>query len=103
MPKSIPPGLTADHVHRALADLDAGFAHPFGEPTKYELVHTGKRYAPKAVVGLACRYLLGTVLPPDQFSGGEAPGRFRQPGGAHARRQNPSLPHAIRTLTSGGA
>jgi hypothetical protein len=75
MPQSIPTGLTADHVLRALADLDAGAAHPFGPPTRYEVVHGGKRYAPKAVIGLACRYLLGDVLPPDRFSGGEAPGQ----------------------------
>jgi hypothetical protein len=49
--------------------------HPFGEPTKYELVHEGKRFAPKAVVGLACLYLLGRVLQPDEFSGGESAGQ----------------------------
>jgi hypothetical protein len=75
MPQSTPSGLTADHVLRALADLDAGAEHPFGQPTKYELVHAGKRYAPKAVVGLAWRHLHGDVLPPDRFSGGEAPGQ----------------------------
>jgi hypothetical protein len=75
MPQSIPSGLTADHVVRALADLNAGAAHSFGEPTKFEVVHQGKRYAPKAVVGLACRYLIGRVLNHDEFSGGEAPGQ----------------------------
>ena len=53
MPLSIPKGLTREHVLRALADLDAGIEHPFGSPTGYELVHEGKRYPPKAVVGLA--------------------------------------------------
>src|SRR3954470_2233760 len=75
MPQSIPSGLTQEHVLRTLADLDAGTIHPFGQPTGYELVHEGKRYAPKAVVGLACRYLIGNTLPPDEFSGGEAPGQ----------------------------
>lgn len=75
MPQAVPRGLTRDHVLLALADLDAGMAHPFGEPTRYELVHDGKRYAPKAAVGLACEYLTGAVLPPEQFSGGEAPGQ----------------------------
>lgn len=75
MPQSIPNGLTADHVRKALADLDAGAEHPFGPPTKYELIHNGRRYAPKAVIGLACRHLLGEVLPPERFSGGEAPGQ----------------------------
>ena len=59
----------------ALADLDAGVSHPFGEPTKYELFHDGKRYAPKAVIGLAARHLTGRLLPPQEFSGGEAPGQ----------------------------
>lgn len=75
MPQSIPPGLSPDHVLRTLAELDAGVDHPFGPATGYELVHAGKRYAPKAVVGLACRYSLGRVLSPDEFSGGEAPGQ----------------------------
>jgi len=75
MPQSIPAGLTQEHVLRTLADLDAGIDHPFGQPTGYELVHDGKRYAPKAVVGLACRYSIGRILQPEEFSGGEAPGQ----------------------------
>jgi len=75
MPQSIPAGLTQEHVLRTLADLDAGIDHPFGQPTGYELVHQGKRYAPKAVVGLACRYSIGRILQPEEFSGGEAPGQ----------------------------
>jgi hypothetical protein len=58
-----------------LADLDTGIDHPFGPPTSYELVHDGKRYPPKAVVGTACRYSIGRLLRPDEFSGGEAPGQ----------------------------
>lgn len=75
MPQSIPAGLTQEHVLRTLADLDAGIAHPFGQPTGYELVHQGKRYAPKAVIGLACLYSIGRILQPEEFSGGEAPGQ----------------------------
>lgn len=75
MPQSIPAGLTQDHVLRTLADLDAGIVHPFGSPTGYELIHDNKRYAPKAVVGLACRYSIGRILQPEEFSGGEAPGQ----------------------------
>lgn len=75
MPQSIPAGLTQEHVLRTLADLDAGIDHAFGTPTGYELVHDGRRYAPKAVVGLACRYSIGRTLPPEAFSGGEAPGQ----------------------------
>jgi hypothetical protein len=75
MPQSILRGLTRDHVLLALADLDAGVLHPFGDPTKYELVHQGRRYAPKATIGLACRHLTGKVPSPQEFSGGEAPGQ----------------------------
>src|SRR5438270_12445914 len=75
MPQSIPAGLTSTHVLQALADLDAGVAHPFGQPTGYELVHEGKRYPPKAVIGLAFKNSLGRVLMPEEFSGGEAPGQ----------------------------
>ena len=75
MPQSIPPGLTRDHVLQALDDLDAGADHPFGPPTGYELVHRGRRYPPKAVVGLAFRHLGGRMLAPEDFSGGEAPGQ----------------------------
>jgi hypothetical protein len=75
MPQSIPAGLTREHVLQALAELDAGVDHAFGQPTGYELLFEEKRYAPKAAIGLACRYLLGRRLTPDEFSGGEAPGQ----------------------------
>jgi hypothetical protein len=75
MPQSIPPGLKKEPVLQALNDLDGGIDHPFGAPTGYELVLGDKRYAPKAVVGLACRYSIGRALSPDEFSGGEAPGQ----------------------------
>lgn len=75
MPQSIPAGLLREHVLRTLSDLDAGMEHPFGTPTGYELIHNDKRYAPKAVVGLACRYSIGRILQPEEFSGGEAPGQ----------------------------
>src|SRR4051812_34318748 len=75
MPHSIPKGLTASHVLAALGELDAGIEHPFGSPTGYELIHEGRRYAPKAVIGFAFRHLSGEILPPEAFSGGEAPGQ----------------------------
>lgn len=75
MPQSIPPGLTKEHILRTLAEIDDGLAHPFGKATGYELVYDNKKYAPKAVVGLACRYSIGRMLTPEEFSGGEAPGQ----------------------------
>ena len=75
VPPSIPPSLSKEHVLKALADLDAGIAHPFGAPTGYELVHDDKHYPPKAVVGLATRYLIGRILQPEEFSSGIGPGQ----------------------------
>ena len=75
MPQSIPAGLTREHVHKALVELDAGVGHPFGDPTAYDLVHDGKSYPPKAVIGLAARHLIGRILRPDEFSSGVAPGQ----------------------------
>lgn len=51
MPKAISDDLTADHVLRALVDLDAGIEHPFGLPTGYELVHTGNAIRPRPSLG----------------------------------------------------
>ena len=73
MSESIPKGLTREHVLKALADIDAGIDHGFGKPTKYELVHDGKCYAPKAAIGIAFHHLTGEILHHSKFSGGEAP------------------------------
>jgi hypothetical protein len=99
MPHALPKGLTRENVLEALADLDAGLEHPFGTPTGYELVHESRRYPPKAVIGLACRSLLGGVLLPEEFSGGEAPGQanfvLRELGFTVEKREH-------QELTSGG-
>ncbi len=75
MPPVIPSDLTREHVLRTLVELDGGIKHPFGKSTGYDLVYRGKRYAPKAVVGMACRYSIGRNLTPEEFSGGEGPGQ----------------------------
>lgn len=72
---SIPSGITRDHVFKALADLDANKPHLFGPPTKYQVLHNGKRYAPKAVVGVAAKHLNGVMLTPDDIYSGWAPGQ----------------------------
>ena len=62
MPKSIPKGLNREHVLKAVADLDAGIEHPFGKATGYHLIYQGRRYAPKAIIGIAFRHLTGEIL-----------------------------------------
>jgi hypothetical protein len=73
--RSIPRGLTRNHVLRALADLDSKAEPPFGAPTGYELVHDGRRYPPTAVVGLVFRHLTGRILQSKDFGGDKAPGQ----------------------------
>ncbi len=71
----IPDTITREHVLKALADLEAGHEHPFGAATKYEVLHQGKRYSPKAAIGLAARYATGSELRPEDFGGGEGAGQ----------------------------
>ena len=75
MPKSIPKGLEKEHVLAAMRDLDDGVNHGFGTPTKFSVLYQGKQYPPKAVVGLAFKYLRGSILLAHEFSGGEAVGQ----------------------------
>ncbi|MBB5955917.1 putative restriction endonuclease [Saccharothrix tamanrassetensis] len=44
----------------------------YAEARQYLLVHGGRRYDSKAIVGVAHRHLTGTALTPDEFSGGRA-------------------------------
>jgi hypothetical protein len=75
MRKRIPKALEREHVLAALADLDAGVSHPFFPAMRYDLIYRGKRYPPKAAVGLAVKHLNGRILQPTDFSAGEAPGQ----------------------------
>lgn len=69
MPR-IPQGITRDDVINAIRDLDRGVEHLFGRSRRYDLVYGGRRYAPKAVLGLAARRLAGRALTPADFTGG---------------------------------
>lgn len=69
---SIPDGITRDDVLGALKRIDTGVEHGFGPSLKYDLVLEGRRYPPKAVLGLAAERLAGRVLDPSEFTGGES-------------------------------
>lgn len=73
----IPDGITRDDVLNAIADIDAGVNHEFGPSTGYDLIHEGRPYPPKAIVGLAARRIIGRVLTPYDFKGGEGSRCFR--------------------------
>jgi hypothetical protein len=71
MAEDIRRQLTREDMEEAIAALDRGEPHAFGPSTFYDLLVAGRRYPPKAVVGLAARRVLGRALRPDEFSGGE--------------------------------
>ena len=69
--------ITRQDILDAVKALDRGESHPFGPSTFYDLLEGGRRYPPKAVVGLAARRALGRILRPDEFSGGQESWAFR--------------------------
>jgi 5-methylcytosine-specific restriction protein A len=69
MPK-IPREILADHIHRAIEALDHGKEHDFGESRDYDLLCDGRRYPPKAIIGVAAGIATGNRLHPSDFSSG---------------------------------
>jgi hypothetical protein len=80
----IPDGITRADILDALRKIDRGITHDYGPPTRYELLLEGRRYPPKAAIGLATMRLLGRHLSSKDFSGGQgsnqANGRLRALG-----------------------
>jgi hypothetical protein len=66
----IPEGITREDVINAIRRVDSGGEHGFGQSLKYDLVFEARRYAPKAVIGIASERLAGRVLTPRDFSRG---------------------------------
>lgn len=69
--------ITQEDILDAIGALDRGEQHAFGPSTFYDLLQGGRRYPPKAVVGLAAQRALGRALRPDEFSGGQESWAFR--------------------------
>jgi 5-methylcytosine-specific restriction protein A len=74
MPRTpIPTNITHEDVLSAISALAArSVSHEFLDSERYDLVHGGNRYAPKAVFGVAAQRVVGRVLKPSDFSGGES-------------------------------
>jgi 5-methylcytosine-specific restriction protein A len=51
-------------------DLDHNASYTFGKSVSWEVLHEGRRYAPKAVVGLAATKVTGRPYDPYDFKGG---------------------------------
>src|SRR4051812_19906058 len=69
--------VSREDVLAALKDIDSGKPHVFGRSVKYDLIHEGKRYAPKAVLGIAAQIRSGRTVSPQDFSGGARSETFR--------------------------
>lgn len=64
--------INADDVRSALNDLSTGIViHEFDRPKLWSVVSDGQRFAPKAVLGVAARRVLGRVAQPGDFQGSE--------------------------------
>lgn len=44
----------------------------YGKATKYHLIFNRKRYDPKAILGVACKYEFGRALRPEEVKGAKA-------------------------------
>ena len=70
MPDRIPDGITAAHLIRAIKKIEDASPNKFAQSTGYDVLYKGKRYAPKAVVGVAAAEVIGEELGPYDFKGG---------------------------------
>lgn len=70
MPNNLPATISRSNVLDAIERLNAGADHLFSESTGYDLLFEGRRYAPKAVIGIAVEIQTGKQLGPYDFKGG---------------------------------
>lgn len=69
MDKDLPDAIPRDTFVAAIRDLDAGIDHAFGPSSGYDVLFEGRRYPPKAVVGLAARRVNGRAYGPNDLRG----------------------------------
>jgi putative restriction endonuclease len=74
---ALPDVLTAAQVSEAVRLFDSGREHGFADSTGYDLIFEGRRYPPKAIVGIAAEIVTGTRYGPQDFSGGLGSKCFR--------------------------
>lgn len=77
MADHVPEGITREHLLGAIKALDGEEPHPFGPSTEYDVLYNGRRYPPKAVVGIAARQIAPHPLKPGDFRGGLGTRCFR--------------------------
>jgi len=77
MADNLPDGIQRSHIIEAISRFDSGVEHQFSDSTVYDVAFEGRRYPPKAIVGLAAEILTGTSLGPKDFKGGQESKCFR--------------------------
>jgi 5-methylcytosine-specific restriction enzyme A len=76
-PDRLPNGIKREHLLAGISDFRRGVEHDFRDSTTYDVLHEGRRYPPKVVVGLAAGHLLGKPLAPRDFRAGLGTKCFR--------------------------
>jgi len=75
---NIPDEITSEHIRQAVKDYNEyTIEHRFKDSTNYDVIIDGNRYPPKAIIGLASRYIVGHPLHPKDFNGGIGTKCFR--------------------------
>ena len=99
--EGIPDGITRQDLLEACQTFDEGVEHAFGPSTHYDVISAGKRYPPKAIVGIAARHLSGGILKPSDFSGGIGSKCFRvlSANGFEIISKGPSYPDDVEAGT----
>ena len=70
--------VTRENILTAISDFENGIDHNFGPSTQYDLIHEEKEFPPKAILGIACKYVEGgRLLKAEEFSGGEESACFK--------------------------
>ena len=76
-PRALPTNISREELLDAFRLFDLGHPHPFGPSTDYDVLYAGKRYPPKAIVGIAASQKEGRPLGPSEFRGGRGTWCFK--------------------------
>lgn len=63
--------LNRDDLIKSIKYIDEFGTEGFGASQFYDVLYEGKRYPPKAIFGIAAKNILGRILSPAEFKGGE--------------------------------
>lgn len=66
----LPDRLSRESIIDAISAYDAGVSHRFDDSVLYDVLYEGRRYPPKAIVGIAAKSITGEEFSPKDFSGG---------------------------------